>query len=495
MSQIADWEYSLTRKLLKTAQQFVPLPGMPPLPDSPAAMPPGNPAWQAVLFQELLRLAKEHPDAVASAVDQTAYLFNPSADPRKLSEEIRADLKKRWRQLDPEKTPVFFYYPQTFSLNLPGVARELTAAEQAIRDWSSQHPSAYRYPKSVFPEMMTSLANPNIGGATYSWPQIRAPSGKDPLSTVIVMRGLPPLFAQILTHEYGHGLTPPVWGSSKSPPSALAGEAVAMSTIMTLLPRLAAMRHREPNTPVEAMLTGVDFDKMRKHTESYLQELEMTAKLFGVKGDMKPIASAVMQPSDVPLPLSDPWWQTMDYARSQVRRPRFIGPPVIVNDPTLQAADELTRALAYVVAYDQLKQTVPDVSKATYADLLRVLHDMSKSPKTRPLFDLVYYGPDSPEKIHEIISPILEKHPELKDTQFAKRILELSADPKIFQYIQRAAEKKQPVTTEPTAKKPSETKEIQQQRQQPSNTDKAPGKKDEAASSNSKDVKPSEKGK
>jgi hypothetical protein len=120
---------------------------------------------------------------------------------------------------------------------------------------------------------------------------------------------------------------------------------------------------------------------------------------------------------------------------------------------------------------------------------------MSKSPKTRPLFDLVYYGPESPEKINEVIAPILEKHPELKNTLFAKRILELSADSKNFQYRQRAAEQKQPTTTEPTAKKPSETKETQQQGQQLGNTDKSPEKKDEASSSNSKDVKPSAKGK
>jgi hypothetical protein len=266
-----------------------------------------------------------------------------------------------------------------------------------------------------------------------------------------------------------------------------------MATVATLLPRLAAERSREPNTPIEAMLTGLDYEKARKHTEIYLQEFETLAKLLGAKGDMKPVASAVMHPADVPLPLSTPWWQTMDYARSQVSRPRFIGPPVIVNDPTLQAADELTRALAYVVAYDQLKQTVPDVSKATYADLLRVLRDMSKSPKTRPLFDLVYYGPESPEKIHEVIAPILEKHPELKNTPFAKRILELSADPKIFQYIRRATEQKQSTTTESAAKKSPETKETQQQGQQPSNTDKASGKKTEVTPSNSKDVKPSEK--
>jgi hypothetical protein len=309
------------------------------------------------------------------------------------------------------------------------------------------------------------------------------------------MRDLPPLFASALMHEYAHGLTPPIRKDPKLPAPSLANEAAAMTAVATLFPRLVAERSREPNTPIEAMLTGLDYEKARKHTEIYLQEFETLAKLFGAKGDMKPIVSAVMHPFDVPLPLSTPWWQTMDYARSQVSRPRFIGPPVIVNDPTLQAADELTRALAYVVAYDQLKQTVPDVSKATYADLLRVLRDMSKSPKTRPLFDLVYYGPESPEKIHEIISPILEKHPELKNTLFAKRILELSADPKIFQYIQRVAGQKQPTTTEPTAKKPSETKETQQQGQQPSNTDKTPGKKDETSSSNSKDVKQSEKGK
>jgi hypothetical protein len=451
-----------------------------------------------VLLPQLLDLVKKHPDALTSAADRVAYLLNPNADPRKLSEEIRADLEKRWRQLDPEKTPVFFYYPHAFTLNIPGVLRETQVADQAMRDWFSKHPSAYRYPDAVSSEIITSLTKPNIMGLTYSWPQIRAapndPMG-DRLSTVVIMRGLPHLFAPTLMHEYAHGLTPPVRKDPKAPASGLSGETAAMTAVATLLPRLAAERSREPNTPIEAMLTGIDYETARKHTEAYLQELDATAKLFGVKGDMKPIASAVMHPSDVPLPLSTPWWQTMDYARSQVHRPRFIGPPVIVNDPTLQAADELTRALAYVVAYDQLKQTVPDVSKATYADLLRVLRDMSKSPKTRPLFDLVYYGPESPEKINEVIAPILEKHPELKNTLFAKRILELSADSKNFQYRQRAAEQKQPTTTEPTAKKPSETKETQQQGQQLGNTDKSPEKKDEASSSNSKDVKPSAKGK
>jgi hypothetical protein len=492
MTSIADWEYALTRKLLKTAQHFVALPGVPPLPAELDQWPSGNPAWNTTLLPELLDLAKGYEDEIIQKTSRLAEPFFPTTDPQQLRESMRNDLHYRLSLFTPEKVPVFFY-------QLSGPDGKTTWLDRkrliAMNEWANQHPGVYHDWR--LPMLVPASALEGAAGLTEPWPWIRA-------RPILPNWVLPPPAAEILInnrhsneldstlpHEYMHAIHPPMdpLDHMSLGKTERLGEILAIGALMTLLPHQAERRHVEPNSPLESILAGHDFASQVVQNSWYLDSLlDPSNQKYLPEEWLSRYKQRAMDPAEHYFrQRTDPWWNTMDAERRYTVRNSGAGSN-LTND-----AQTLTKALAYVVAYDRLKQKFPDLSKVTYADLLNTLRDMRNNRETKPLFDLVYFGPSSPQDVYKAIQPIVEKHPELKESPYVREITKLLGNSDLFAYISERDKKKQSESAGPVAEKSSETtKGTSQRNQAASVSDKASSKKDES-SAQSKDGKSSGK--
>jgi hypothetical protein len=272
--------------------------------------------------------------------------------------------------------------------------------------------------------------------------------------------------------------------------TGLLAETTAIGALMTLLPHQVERRRVEPNSPLESILAGHDFARQIFHNSWYLDYLlDPSRQKYLPEEWLSRYKQRTLAPADQDFrQRTDPWWNTMDAER------RYTLGHIGAGSNLANDAQTLTKALAYVVAYDRLKQKFPDVSKATYADLLNTLRDMRNNRETKPLFDLVYFGPSSSQDVYKAIHPILEKYPELKESPYVRELAKSLGNSDLFAYVSERDEKKRSESAGPVAEKSSKTtKGTPPQSQVSSASDKTSGKKEETASAKAKDVKQPEK--
>ena len=477
MNNIADWEYALTRKLLKTAQHFVALPGVPPLQNDLRQWPTGNPSWNAMQLTEMWDLAKGYRNQLVKGTRQLAQPFFPDMSAPQLEEVIRQGLHSRLSQFNPERVPVFFY-----QLSGPGgtqTEEDRKRITSGVKSWSANYPRTYGNGSFVAGIPSSFFEEP--AGFAYSWsslqtrPTLRNWWRPNHQAAIFMNNRWANQTLETLPHEYAHALNP----SLRHPnyrADQLLGEAVGMRTLLELKRHEVDRRHVEPNSPLEAILTGHEFARHVAYSRWYMNKLlnQLNPKSeLGVNSAH--YAQQVLEPADPYVPPgNDPWWQTMDAQRQRTARHDLAARSFSLASD----AEDLTKALTYVVAYDQLKRQVPDISKATYADLLTAMRDVRNNRETKPLFDLVYFGPSAPEEVYKAVSPILERNPELKKSPIVKELTRLLVKPELFRYIQEENQEKKPESAEQiSGKSPETTKATPPQGQLASAADKIPGTK------------------
>jgi len=443
-------EFTLTNRLLKTAQEFIPLE---PLPRGESVIwEMDNPAFVSELLSLFRGTSQQWIPEVLKALDR--YMREAATYPLYMFDHPSV---KKWRtpwanwinSLRTIHLPIIVSAPSGLFVEDAEVQRAAGIPPQFVQNvlgvaaqWNQQLAHILRsrlmgphakYYNPRIKQVMDFLFNPDLHGLTRGTPVLDPygePSHRGQPAELWLPEREPrevflkavPEWSRVLTHELGHALVPYA-GSGVFPPEVAggpdySGEFTNMMALREIVPTIAQRLLKKYPSPSLAKVLGYwaggtlgDYEGYLGQWVSLVEDLLRKHGLGIVRSSATRLSDAARLPVEFLVPQSKvPFWD--EYRQEFLRAFELAkaGQPVPAPPENL-----IQTALSLVLAAPELQEAGIDVRNVSPVEHLQALQRMKQHPERKQMFE-VALGKSIPEAdLAQMIKSVEQQVPEVRD--------------------------------------------------------------------------------